>query len=198
MWSLSAVGSAVVILFVGIYVAAQPTLYHHGLRRLAPIHARRRLDTVLLEVTSVLRWWLVGKLLSMTLVGVLTTAGLWLLEVPLALTFGLLAAALTFIPNFGPILSVVPPAILALAEEPRRALYVGALYLAIQTVESYAITPLIQRRTVSLPPALTITSQIVLGVLVGAIGVAMATPLTAAVMTVVRMLYVEDVLERDA
>jgi predicted PurR-regulated permease PerM len=72
------------------------------------------------------------------------------------------------------------------------------LYLAIQTVESYAVTPLIQRRTVSMPPALTIMSQIVLGVLVGGIGVAVATPLTAAAMTMVRMLYVEDLLERDA
>lgn len=134
----------------------------------------------------------------MVLVGVLTTVGLWWLDVPLALTFGLLAAALTFIPNFGPVLSVVPPALLALADDPTRALYVGALYLAIQTVESYAVTPLIQRRTVSMPPALTITSQVVLGVLVGGIGVAVATPLTAAAMTVVRMLYVEDLLEQDA
>lgn len=88
---------------------------------------------------------------------------------PLALTSGLLAAALTFIPNFGPVLALVPPALLALATDPTQAVYVVLLYLAIQTVESYAVTPLIQRRTVSMPPALTITSQIVLGVLVGAI-----------------------------
>jgi len=72
------------------------------------------------------------------------------------------------------------------------------LYLAIQMVESYAVTPLIQRRTVSMPPALTILSQLVLGILVGGIGVAVATPLTAAVMTMVRMWYVEDLLEQDA
>lgn len=194
--SLSAVAALVIILFVGLYVAAQPSIYHRGLRRLLPPRARPRLDAVLVEVTSVLRWWLVGKLLSMTLVGALTTVGLWLLGVPLALTFGLLAAALTFVPNFGPILSVVPPAVLVLADDPRRALYVVVLYLAIQTVESYAITPLIQRRTVSLPPALTITSQVLLGVLVGVAGVAVATPLTAAAMTAVRILYVEGVLER--
>lgn len=138
-----------------------------------------------------LRWWLVGKLLSMSIVGLLTTAGLWLLGVPLALAFGLIAAALTFVPNIGPVLSVVPPALLALTDEPRVAAYVVALYVGIQTVESYAITPIIQRRTVSLPPALTITAQVALGFLVGALGVAVATPLTAAVMTIVRVLYVE-------
>jgi predicted PurR-regulated permease PerM len=106
-----------------------------------------------------------------------------------------MAAILTFVPNFGPILSVVPPALLALADEPRRAAYVIVLYLAIQTVESYAITPLIQRRTVSMPPALTIAAQVVLGILTGPIGVAVATPLTAAAMTAIRIAYVEDALE---
>jgi predicted PurR-regulated permease PerM len=194
--TISALAAGLIILFVGLYVAAQPRLYERGLRRLVPVARRYRADEVLFEVTSVLRWWLIGKILSMVLVGVLTTVGLWWLEVPLALTFGLLAAALTFIPNFGPVLSVVPPALLVLANDPTRALYVAALYLAIQTVESYAVTPLIQRRTVSMPPALTITSQVVLGVLVGGIGVAVATPLTAAAMTMVRMLYVEDLLEQ--
>lgn len=196
--TVSALAAFLIILFVGLYVAAQPSLYHRGLRRLVPVAGRHRSDEVLFEVTGVLRWWLMGKILSMLLVGVLTTGGLWWLEVPLALTFGLLAAALTFIPNFGPALSVVPPALLALADDPTRAAYVVALYLAIQTVESYAVTPLIQRRTVSMPPALTIMAQIVLGLLVGGIGVAVATPLTAAAMTMVRMLYVEDLLEQDA
>ena len=196
--TITAVAASLIIVFVGLYVAAQPSLYQRGLRRLVPVAARPRVDEVLLEVTSVLQWWLIGKILSMVLVGVLTTLGLWWLDVPLALTFGLLAAALTFIPNFGPVLAVVPPAVLALATDPTQAAYVVLLYLAIQTVESYAVTPLIQRRTVSMPPALTIMSQVVLGVLVGAIGVAVATPLTAAAMTIVRMLYVEDLLEQDA
>ena len=198
MSTATAIGGLLVILFVGLYVAAQPGIYHHGVRRLVPVRARPRVDGVLYEVVDVLRWWLVGKLLSMSVVGVLTTVGLSVLGVPLALTFGLLAALLTFVPNFGPILSVVPPAVLALADDPRRAAYVVVLYLAIQTVESYAITPLIQRRTVSMPPALTITAQVVLGVLVGAIGVAVATPLTAAAMTAIRLAYVEDFLESEA
>ena len=196
--TISALAALLIILFVGLYVSAQPSLYQRGLRRLVPLAARHRVDEVLFEVTSVLQWWLLGKMLSMVLVGVLTTVGLWWLGVPLALTFGLLAAALTFIPNFGPVLALVPPALLALANDPTQAVYVVLLYLAIQTVESYAVTPLIQRRTVSMPPALTIMSQIVLGVLVGGIGVAVATPLTAAAMTMVRMLYVEDLLEQEA
>ena len=197
MQTIGGVGSLVVILFVGIYVAADPGLYHRGVRRLFPERRRAQLDTVIFDIASVLRWWLVGKLLAMTVVGVLSTVGLWWLNVPLALTFGLLAALLTFIPNFGPILSVVPPALLALVEDPGKALSVVILYLVIQTVESYAIEPLIQRRTVSMPPALTITAQVVLGVLVGVIGIAVATPLVAALMSAIRMTYVEGTLEGD-
>ncbi len=187
----TAIGGLVVMLFIGIYVAAEPSLYLCGIRRLLPQAAHERFDTLTEELGGVLRWWLVGKLLSMTIVGVMTTLGLWLLNVPLALAFGLIAAALTFVPNIGPVLSVVPPALLALTDEPRTAAYVVALYLAIQTIESYAITPIIQRRTVSLPPALTITAQVALGLLVGPLGVAVATPLTAVGMTAVRVLYLE-------
>jgi predicted PurR-regulated permease PerM len=194
----SGLAALLIIVVVGLYVSAQPDLYRRGVLRLVPVGGRTRANEVLHEVTDVLRWWLLGTMVSMTLVGVLTTVGLLWLNVPLALTFGLLAAALTFIPNIGPALSVLLPALLALAEEPIRAVYVAGLYLIIQTIESYAVTPLIQKRTVELPPALTITAQIALGGLVGVIGVAVATPLTAAVMTAVRMLVVEDLLERPA
>lgn len=180
---LGAIGSLIIVLFVGIYVAAQPGPYHKGARWLAPTDARDRFDEVLFEVIGTLRRWLLGKLLSMTIVGVLTFAGLVWLDVPLALSFALLASALAFIPNFGPILSVIPPALIVFTEDPRRSVEVIVLYVVIQTIESYAITPLIQRKAIAMPPALTITAQVVLGVIVGGIGIAVATPLTAAILT---------------
>lgn len=190
--------AAFVVFFVAVYVAAQPEYYGRGLCRLFPVAARPKVSSVLEETVSVLRWWIVGKLMSMAIVGILTFLGLWLLNIPLAFIFALIACALTFIPNFGPVLSVIPPSVIALAQDPTKAGYVVLLYLAIQTIESYAITPLIQRRTVSMPPALTITAQIVLGLLAGGIGVAVATPLTAASLTMVRRLYVEGILERNS
>lgn len=191
MTSATAIGGMLVVLFVGLYLAVEPELYRGGVRQLLPSSARGRYDDVTRDVGNVLRWWLVGKLASMSIVGLTTTAGLWLLGVPLALTFGFIAAALTFIPNLGPVLSVVPPLLLALTDAPQVAAYVVVLYITIQTVESYAITPVIQRRTIALPPALTICAQVALGLLVGPVGVAVATPLIAVVMTVVRVLYVE-------
>jgi predicted PurR-regulated permease PerM len=64
----------------------------------------------------------------------------------------------------------------------------------VQTLESYLITPLVQRRAVSLPPVILITAQVAMGVLAGATGVLLATPLAVSVIVLLQMLYVEDVL----
>jgi predicted PurR-regulated permease PerM len=183
------------VLFLAIYLSINPQTYVDGLVRLAPVDKRPRLHEVMGEMHDTLRWWLLGKILSMAIVGIATTAGLAMLGVPLAVALGVIAALLTFVPNFGPILSAAPAVLLAFVQSPTAALYVVILYLAIQTVESYLITPLIQQRTVALPPALTISAQIALGVLVGPAGVILATPLAAAALVAVTQLYVKDVLE---
>jgi predicted PurR-regulated permease PerM len=184
----------VVFLFLGLFLAATPGLYVNGMIRLIPISKRARAREVLSATGSVLRWWLLGKVAEMIVVGVLTALGLSWLGVQPALTLGLLAAVLTFIPNFGPILSVIPAVLLAFTQDPIQALYVIILYVVIQTIESYLLTPLIHQRTVSLPPALTISAQVLLGILAGGLGVIVATPLTAALLLIVKMLYIEDIL----
>ena len=77
-------------------------------------------------------------------------------------------------------------------------LYVGLLYVAVQFIEGYLITPLVQQETVSLPPALTIASLVLFGALFGPMGLMLGTPLAAVAIVLVRMAYVEDVLERDS
>lgn len=192
--TLGALANVVIILFVGLFLAIEPRLYTDGLLRLIPMGKRARAREVLHAVGGALQWWLVGKVVAMLVIGVLTALGLWLLGVELALTLGLLAALLTFIPNLGPVLALVPAVLLALMHSPTRALYVTLLYLAIQTVESYVLTPLVQRRTVSLSPALTITAQVALGVLLGGLGLVLATPLTILLLVLIQMLYIEDTL----
>lgn len=193
--SLGAIGSLLVVFIVALYLAATPNLYWQGAVSLLPKAQRPRAKEVAEKIGDTLAWWMVGKLLSMTVVGFFTFAGLWLLSVPLALSLAILAGLLAFIPNFGPILAAVPAVLLGFGESSSTGLYVVGLYVAIQTVESYAITPLIQRRTVSLPPAVTITAQLIMGVLAGGLGLALATPLAAAGLVLVRELYVQDQLE---
>jgi predicted PurR-regulated permease PerM len=186
--TFSTVANFALILFLGLYLAAQPGVYQRGIVFIAPDRHRARVRELLDECGRVLRHWLFGTMLSMLVIGLFTWVGLTLLGVPLALSLALIAALLAFIPNIGPVLAAIPAVLLSLLESPQLALYVALLYIGVQTVESYLITPFIQRRAVSLPPALTIGAQFLLGMLAGGFGLFVATPLAALGLTVVRRL----------
>lgn len=184
-----------IALFVALYAAATPAVYTTGLLRLAPKPYRPRLQEVLAGVAYTLRWWLLGQLVAMVAVACMIGAGLWLLNVPLPIPLALLAFVLEFVPNLGPVIATVPAVLLALASDnPISAVYVIVLYIVVQQIESLLITPLVQRRAVHLPPVLTIAGQLFMGLLAGPLGLVLATPLTATVMVLTRMLYIEDAL----
>lgn len=194
--TFGAVASFAIILFLGLVLAATPGVYRTGLLALLPERRVSRAREVLDRLYDTLWWWLVGRVASMTFIGVVTGVGLWLLGVPLAFVLGLLAALLSFVPNVGPVLSAVPAILLALVDGPQKALWVALLYGGVQIVESFVLDPFIDRKTVHLPPALTIIAQLVLALVGGLLGVALATPAAAAVVVLVTMLYVQDTLGR--
>lgn len=194
--TFSAVANFVIILFLGVVLAGTPSVYVNGLLALVPQRNVGRGREVLDTLAETLWWWLIGRVVAMTFIGLATGIGLWLLGVPLAFVLGLLAALLSFIPNIGPILSAIPAVLLALVDGPRQALWVGLLYAGVQAFESYVLDPIIDRKTVYLPPAVTVLAQLTLALFAGLLGVALATPLTAAFTVLVTMLYVQDVLGR--
>lgn len=187
-------GNLVIALAVGLFLAISPRVYVDGLIALVPLDKRVRARQILGAVASTLRSWLTAKIVAMITIGVLTTLGLWLLGIDLALVLGALAALLSFIPNIGPLIALIPAALIGLVGGPDKLLYVIALYAGIQMVESYVLTPVLQQSMVDLPPALTLSMQVVLGVLAGALGLILAAPLAAVAMVVVSMWYVQDVL----
>ena len=186
--------NVLLILFLGLYMAACPRLYVDNAVRLFPIPRRRRIQEVFTALGVALRWWLVGRAASMVVVGVLTALGLWIAGVPEPLALALIAAVLAFIPFLGPVLGAIPAVLVGLVESPVKALYVIFVFAIVQVLENYFITPLIQQRAVSMAPALLITVQIVMAMLFGAMGVLLATPLAVVFIVVVQMLYVHDVL----
>jgi predicted PurR-regulated permease PerM len=181
-------------IFLAVLLAIAPRTYVRGVLAMVPKRHERRACRVMGELGVTLWWWSLGRIISMTFVGVATGVGLALMGIPLAFLLGLIAAVLTFVPNIGPLLAVVPAILLALAEDPISALWVAALYAGVQAIESFLLEPVIDRKTVYLPPALTVTMQVVLGALAGLAGVALAAPLTAAGMVLVSMLWVQGVL----
>ena len=192
-----AAGAALVIVFfLAIFMAAQPTTYVNGVVRLMPVGFRPRARVVMRELYRMLRVWLLSKLLTMAITGVGIGIGLWLMKIPMALSLAILAGLLEFIPTVGPILSAIPAILLALVNGPVAAAQVAALYFGVQWVGNHVATPLIQQRTLSIPPAVTLGLVALLGMFFGFGGLLLSGPLSVVVVVLVRMLYVEDVLER--
>jgi len=195
--TLGLVVSCVFVLFLGLFLAIEPALYQRGFLMLVPSQHCQRAAELLDELGITLRWWLLGTLFSMSVVGVLSGIGLWVLGIPNAILIGILTALLTFIPNLGPLLSVLLPALLALLHGPLLVLYVILLYLGVQTIETYGLTPLVQRKIIHLPPAILISTQMIMGVLAGMLGVMLATPLIVCVIVLIKGLYVQNWLGKE-
>ncbi|MEZ0483142.1 AI-2E family transporter [Fibrella aquatica] len=183
-----------IVFFISLFLAAQPTLYVDGIVGLVPPAGRQRARHILDKLGTSLLGWLAGTVMSMSIVGILSGLGLWLLDVRLAGILALFAALITFIPNLGPILALIPAVLFALLDGPQQALYVIILYVTIQAVESNIITPIIQKRLNDIPPALLLVVQVVIGAFAGTLGLVMAAPLLVITMVLVKTLYQEDML----
>lgn len=185
-------GTTVAALFfafiISFYLAAEPKFYLDGLRRILPQSLQSQIDNCLMDATQMLKTWLLAKLLSMVIIGVLVTIGLFALGIPLAGTLGTIAGILTFIPNLGPILSALPAALLAFAVGPVKGILTISLYCLAHFLEGSLVTPLAERKIVTLPPALTFTMQLLLSTFTGILGFALAAPLLAAMLGVIHAL----------
>lgn len=186
--------STVLVFVIAIYIAAEPEVYTGGLLRLIPIDKRLLAIKIMDETALTMQWWLVGQLLSMLILGTITTLGLWLMGMPYSLILGIFTALMTFIPNLGPILAGIPTLLVALTVSPEMALYVAIFYIGLQSIEGYFITPMIHRKAINVSPVLIITSQFLLYYLVGFIGVFVAMPLLAFLMILIQRVYVEEIL----
>ncbi len=186
------------VVFVGIYLAINPGLYIGGAVRLMPLDKRARAEEVIHAVGKQLQWWLVARFVTMILVGIMTGIGLWLLGVPMVLTLALLITFLEFVPVVGPVLASIPAILLAVLISPRLAIYTALFYWLVQSVESYLLTPILQHRIVHLPPALVIIAELVMAVVLGFIGLILATPLLVVIVVVIKHVYIEDVLGERA
>jgi len=187
----------VLVVLLALYLAVQPKGYLSGLRSLFDPRLDRRVEETLAEGGHTLRGWLLGQAFAMVVAGTLTWLGLWALGVPLAGLLATIIGLLNFIPVLGPVIGGVPAVLLAMTEDPMLGLWVAGLIVAVQTVEGNFLTPMVQSRTADLPPALLLIVQVLTGALFGLLGVALAAPLSALGMVLVKKAYVEGWLERE-
>lgn len=188
-----------VILATAVYLAVAPGLYIDGAVRLVPLWYQQRARQIILEMGCTLQGWLLGQLIDMIVVGLLVGGGLTLIGTPLAMVLGVIAGVFTFVPYFGTIVSMVPALVVGLTQGLQQTLWIVVLFVIAHGVEGYLIAPFVQRRTVHLPPALTVLAMVVLTAVFGIGGVLIATPLVAVLMVGTARIYVQDILgDREA
>jgi predicted PurR-regulated permease PerM len=186
---LSMGAALVLVVFLGVYISTGPQIYTDLFLSFFEGPLRGRVARLLDATGSALRWWLAGQFIAMAAVGVITTTGLLLIGVPMAVSLGILAALLTFVPYIGALVSAAPAILLALTKSPEMALYVILVYLLAHVVEGYILVPMIQHRLVYLPPAMILSMQFLMKIFAGAVGVTFATPLMVVAMVLIKELY---------
>jgi predicted PurR-regulated permease PerM len=196
--TLAAVGGMLLIIFLSIYLAADPELYRRGALALLPARRRKQGAEVMDRIAMVLRKWLVTQLIAMAVIGTVTTVALLVLKVKAAFALGLLAGLFEFIPTVGPILSAVPAIAMGFLDSPEKALLIAAVYMGIQFLENHILIPLLMKGGMDLPPALTVITQALLALVFGFLGLMVAVPLLATVLVIVQVLYVQKMPGAEA
>ncbi|MBW5436033.1 AI-2E family transporter [Bradyrhizobium canariense] len=177
--TISAVGNIFIVLFLGLAFAAQPAVYHDGLLFLAPARHRARITLIIDGIGETLERWLIAQIIVMLAVGVVTWIGLVLIGIPGSFILGIQAGLLAFIPTVGAIIAGVVVVLASLASGWIPALSAFLLFMGVHAMESYVLTPILQRQALDIPPATLFAFQILLGVVFGIWGLALALPLVA-------------------
>jgi predicted PurR-regulated permease PerM len=191
-------GAFLLVLFIAAYIGLDPPLYHGGILQLVPARERDRAALTLTRLATTLRRWLVTQLIAMVVIGAVTTVFLFMLHVKAALPLGILAGVSKFIPIVGSIFAAIPAIAMAFIDSPHKALLVAVGYILIQFVENHVLVPVLMKRGVDLPPAMTLGIQALMSVLFGFLGLLVAVPLLAVILTIVRTMSGKELREISA
>ena len=191
--SFGVLGDIYIILFLGIFFTASPSLYKNGILLLVPRSKKELGKHIMDRISLSLKGWLKGMMLSIVLITVLISVALSIVGVPVAMVLGLITGILELIPNIGSLVAMIPGVLLAFTISPNTAIVVAIIYIVSQTIVANIVTPLVQKKIINLPPALTLISQLIMGTLTGALGIILAVPLLAIVIILVDELYVKEI-----
>lgn len=181
-----------IVFLLAIFFTASPSVYRKGIIRLLPPAAKEKGGIILQKLKTQLKKWIKGQIIGFVFITILTAIGLLILKMPLVLTLALIAGLLNIIPNFGPIIALIPAVLLALSQGTSSVIIIICMYTFVQILQSGVEQPLIQQKMVNIPPALTIFGQLAFGLLAGFWGVLLCVPILVIIMTIVNELYVKE------
>jgi len=184
----------IVMVISGVYLAAQPEMYRHGLIQLFPPRLHRNAERAVAEIGTALRLWLLGQLVQMVVIGLITTAAVWMIGLPAPFALGLIAGLAEFVPYIGAIMASFPAILVASTQGTEAMIWTVVAYFVIHQIEGNLIAPLIQRHMIMIPPALTLLGIVAIDYLFGTYAIVLAAPLVIAIFIAVKRLYIRDTL----
>jgi predicted PurR-regulated permease PerM len=190
--AVAVIAGLVMVVFLALYIAADPDTYRRGVLLLVPMEQRERIGNVLTSLSAALRTWFATQLIAMLVIGVVTTIALAIIGVRGALPLGVIAGIFEFIPNIGPMLSAIPAILMGFVDSPHQAGIVVIVYWGIQFLENNLLIPYLMKEQLDLPPALTLITQVVMAFVFGFLGLFVAIPMLAVIVVAVRAFWVED------
>ncbi|MGB5899415.1 MAG: AI-2E family transporter, partial [Geitlerinemataceae cyanobacterium] len=193
--SLDFVVNLLLVIVLTIMFLATPNSYRKAFIQIIPASSRPQIHNILNKCEKSLLSWIFGILFNMSIILILSWVGLLFLKVQFPFINAIIAGLLTFIPNIGPVLSVIPPVALALIDAPWKASFVIGLYVLIQQVESNILTPIVMKERLSLLPAATLLSQVIFGVFFGFLGLFLALPIVVILQVIIQETWVKKAAE---
>ncbi len=190
--TLSAVGNFFIVIFLGLTFAAQPSVYRNGLLYLTPAAHRAQAAVIVDRIGDTLERWLIAQMITMTAVFVVTWLGLEIIGIPGSFILGIQAGLLAFIPTVGAIVAGVIVVLASLSSGWVATASAFGLFLGVHALESYILTPMLQRQALDIPPATLFAFQILLGIVFGPWGISLALPLMAIVKVLIDHFKAED------
>ncbi len=187
--SFGIIGDLYIILFLGIFFTADPSLYKNGIIFFFPAEKKYKGRNILKKIETALKGWLKSILISIVLITILVAVGLSMTGLPGTAVLGLITGMLEIIPNFGPVIAMIPGVLLAFTISTKTAIIVALIYIACQTIVGNIAVPLLQKKMINIPPALTLLIQLVMGTLAGLMGIVLAVPLLSILIILVNELY---------
>jgi len=191
--SFGVLGDIYIILLLGVFFTASPSIYKNGILLVVPKPKKELAKHIMNRISLSLKGWLKGMMVSIVLITVLISVALTIIGLPMTMVLGLITGILELVPNLGSLLAMIPGVLLALTISTNMAIVVALVYIISQTITANIVTPLIQKKIINLPPALTLVSQLIMGTLSGALGIILAVPLLAIIIILIDELYVKKI-----
>lgn len=190
--SFGVFGDLYIVIFLSIFLSVAPFDYVNGIVNLVPRRGKVKAKQLLENLGTNLQKWMKGAIVSGFVIATFIAIALLILGIDMWLILAIFAGLLNVIPNFGPIIAMIPGVLVALLTSPTLALLVAGSYILSQTIEGNLITPNIQKKLLNIPPALLISFQVLMGTLLGGWGIVLAVPILVIVITVEKKLYLDE------